>query len=159
MTNESPTLSANWSYPTNVRFGVGRIKELGKACAAEGMKRPLLVTDPGLANLPMIPEAIENLTAAGLSGAVFSDVQGNPISANVTAGIEAYKSGNHDGIIAWGGGSAMDCAKVIALMIGQERPMWDFEDIGSNWKQANPDGIATIIACLLYTSPSPRDRG
>jgi alcohol dehydrogenase class IV len=146
MTNESPTLSANWSYPTNVRFGVGRIKELGKACAAEGMKRPLLVTDPGLANLPMIPEAIENLTAAGLSGAVFSDVQGNPISANVTAGIEAYKSSNHDGIIAWGGGSAMDCAKVIALMIGQERPMWDFEDIGSNWKQANPDGIATIIA-------------
>ncbi len=146
MSQDTPTLSANWSYPTNVRFGVGRIKELGKVCVAEGMKRPLLVTDPGLANLPMIPAALANLEAAGISGAVFSDVQGNPISTNVDAGIEAYRAGSHDGIIAWGGGSAMDCAKVIALMIGQDRPMWDFEDIGSNWKQANPDGIATIIA-------------
>ena len=141
MSNAVP-LSGNWSYPTSVRFGAGRIAEIGKVCKASGMTRPLLVTDPGLAGLPMIPAALSELEAAGVPGAVFSDVKGNPVSANVNAGLDAYRSGGHDGIIAWGGGSAMDCAKAIALMAGQTRPIWDFEDIGSNWKRADEAGIA-----------------
>ena len=146
MSDHIPSLSANWNYPTAIRFGVGRISELGKICKQQGIQKPLLVTDPGLAKLPMIGEALETLKAAGVSGKVFSEVQGNPVSANVTAGLAAYRSGGHDGVIAWGGGSAMDCAKVVALMVGQTRPMWDFEDIGDNWQRADPDGIAKIIA-------------
>lgn len=146
MSNDVAALSMNWNYPTAIRFGVGRIGELGKACLSLGMKRPLLVTDPGLVKLPMIAAALKNLEAAGIPGKVFSDVQGNPISANVDNGLAVYRSGNHDGIIAWGGGSAMDCAKVIALMAGQIRPVWDFEDIGDNWKRADESGIAPIIA-------------
>ena len=146
MSTATVPLSGNWNYPTAVRFGAGRIKEIGKVCSAEGITRPLLVTDPGLARLPMIPAALAELEVAGIAAKVFSDVKGNPISANVATGIDAYRSGNHDGVIAWGGGSAMDCAKVIALMVGQTLPMWDFEDIGSNWKRADADGIAKIIA-------------
>lgn len=146
MSNDAIALSGNWNYPTSIRFGNGRISEIGKVCKAQGMTRPLLVTDPGLAGLPMIPAALSELEAAGITGAVFSEVQGNPVSANVDAGLEVYRSGGHDGIIAWGGGSAMDCAKVIALMVGQTRPMWDFEDVGANWKLANEDGIAPIVA-------------
>ncbi len=146
MSTATVPLSGNWNYPTAVRFGAGRIKEIGKVCSAEGITRPLLVTDPGLARLPMIPAALAELEATGIAAKVFSDVKGNPISANVATGIDAYRSGNHDGVIAWGGGSAMDCAKVIALMVGQTLPMWDFEDIGSNWKRADADGIAKIIA-------------
>jgi len=146
MSNDAIPLSANWNYPTAVQFGAGRISEIGKVCKAQGMTRPLLVTDPGLAGLPMIPAALSQLEAAGIPGAVFSDVRGNPVSANVEAGLEVFRSGGHDGIIAWGGGSAMDCAKVIALMVGQTRPMWDFEDIGSNWKLADETGIARIVA-------------
>jgi len=146
MTDTIPQLSGNWSYPTQIRFGAGRISELGKACKASGIQKPLLVTDPGIAKLPMIAAALETLKAAGIPSAIFADVKGNPISANVAAGLDAYKSHGCDGVIAWGGGSAMDCAKVIALMVGQSRPLWDFEDIGSNWKNADPDGIAPIIA-------------
>ena len=146
MTDTITQLSGNWSYPTQIRFGAGRISELSKACTASGIKKPLLVTDPGLAALPMIAAALENLKAADIPGALFADVKGNPISANVMAGLDAYKSHSCDGVIAWGGGSAMDCAKVIALMVGQSRPLWGFEDIGSNWKNADPDGIAPIVA-------------
>lgn len=139
-------LSGNWNYPTAVRFGAGRIAELGKACQSLGMSCPLLVTDPGLAKLPMIAEALKNLEDTGIPGAAFSEVKGNPVGANVMDGIAAYKAGGHDGIIAFGGGSAMDAAKAIALMVGQSRPLWDFEDVGDNWTRVDPDGVAPIVA-------------
>ncbi|GGF03567.1 iron-containing alcohol dehydrogenase [Stappia taiwanensis] len=138
--------SVNWSFPTAIRFGAGRIQELG-GCAAElGMKRPLLVTDPGLAKLPMVAEALDILRAAGLEPAVFSDIKPNPTGGNVEAGVAAFRSGGHDGVIAFGGGSGLDAGKVIAFMSGQTRPMWDFEDIGDWWTRADPAGIAPIIA-------------
>ncbi len=140
------SLSGNWGYPTQMRFGVGRIAELPRVCRSNGMTRPLLVTDPGIAALPMIGDAMAALTDAGLGAAVFSDVKGNPTGENVTAGVDAYRAGNHDGVIAWGGGSAMDCAKVIALMAGHDRPVWDFEDVGDNWKRADAAKIAPVIA-------------
>lgn len=140
------TPSVNWNYPTSVRFGAGRINELGQCAALLGMKRPLLVTDPGLARLPMTANALELLRQAGLEPDIFSDIKPNPTASNVEAGVAAYRAGGHDGVIAFGGGSGLDAGKVIAFMAGQTRPMWDFEDIGDWWTRADPDGIAPILA-------------
>ncbi len=140
------TLRSTWSYPTAFRIGVGRIAELAEACRAAGIARPLLVTDPGLSGLPMIAAAVATCRAAGLGVAVFDGVQANPIDANVEAGVAAFRAGGHDGVIAFGGGSALDCGKVIAFAAGQTRPLWDFEDVGDWWTRANPDAIAPIIA-------------
>jgi alcohol dehydrogenase len=138
--------TANWSYPTAVRFGAGRIKELAEACRAAGIARPLLVTDAGVAKLPITATATGLLKEAGLPVAVFSDVQSNPVESNVEAGIAAFRSGGHDGVIAFGGGSGLDTGKVIAFLFGQSRPLWDFEDIGDWWTRADPDKIAPIVA-------------
>ncbi|NQV99789.1 MAG: iron-containing alcohol dehydrogenase [Rhodospirillales bacterium] len=139
-------LSGNWNYPTSVRFGAGRIKELAQVCKDCGMKKPLLITDPGLAALPMIANALEANQAAGLPTGLFSDVKPNPVSKNVDDGVRAYKQGGHDGVIAWGGGSGVDAAKAVALMVGQDGPIWDFEDVGDNWLQVNAQGVAPIVA-------------
>ncbi|VAW10608.1 Alcohol dehydrogenase, partial [hydrothermal vent metagenome] len=137
---------ANWSYPTAIRFGAGRIAELAEACAATGLKRPLLVTDPGLADLPIAGQALDIIDSAGLGRSIFHDVDANPVEANMIAGVEAFKAGRHDGVIAFGGGSALDCGKLIAFMAGQSRPVWDFEDVGDWWTRADADAIAAIIA-------------
>ena len=140
------TLVGNWSYPTAIKFGAGRIKELGEACAQAGMKNPLLVTDRGLAPLPVTASTLDVMEAAGLGRAIFSDVDPNPNEINLAAGVEAYNSGNHDGVIAFGGGSGLDLGKMVAFMAGQTRPVWDFEDIGDWWTRADSDAIAPIVA-------------
>ena len=140
------TLTGNWSYPTAVRFGAGRISELGDACAATGISRPLLVTDRGLAGLPITGRAREIMAAAGLGDALFADVDPNPNEINLAAGVAAYQAGGHDGVIAFGGGSGLDLGKMVAFMAGQTRPVWDFEDIGDWWTRADADAIAPIIA-------------
>jgi alcohol dehydrogenase len=137
---------ANWNFPTSVRFGAGRIAELAEAVRAAGMSRPLLVTDPRLATMPIVQSALAALEAAGLGRAVFSDIKPNPVAANVEAGIAALRQGGHDGVVAFGGGSALDAGKVVAFMAGQTRPMWDFEDVGDWWTRADPNGIAPIVA-------------
>lgn len=139
-------LRGNWNYPTSIKFGAGRIAELAEAAKAVGIARPLLVTDPFLATQPMVAAAKAQLDAAGLPCAIFSDVKPNPVAANVEAGIAVLRAGKHDGVIAFGGGSALDAGKVIAFMAGQTRPMWDFEDIGDWWTRADPKGIFPIIA-------------
>ena len=143
---DTPSFIGNWNYPTKVRFGAGRIKELPRACEALGIARPLIVTDPGLAKLPMIAEAAASLNKAGLAAAVFSDVKANPVGRNVDDGVAAYRQGRHDGVIAFGGGSALDAGKAVALMAGQTRPMWDFEDVGDNWKRVDEKGIAPTVS-------------
>jgi alcohol dehydrogenase class IV len=140
------TLTANWSYPTAIRFGAGRIQELAEACEAVGMKRPLFVTDAGLVTLPIVASTLDVLEKGGLGRAMFSEVFPNPDETCLEKGLAMYKSGNHDGVIAFGGGSALDLAKIIAFMSGQNRPVWDFEDIGDWWTRADPAGIAPIIA-------------
>ena len=137
---------ASWNYPTQMIFGPGRIRNLHMACRGLGMSRPLLVTDPGLADLPMIRDALAANEAEGLPTGLFSEVKGNPVGQNVEDGVAAYRAGGHDGVIAWGGGSGLDAAKAIALMVGQSRPIWDFEDVGDNWKRVDPDGVAPIVA-------------
>ena len=139
-------MNTNWSYPTALRFGAGRISELGDACKACTMENPLLVTDPGIASLPITQTAVNAVKAAGVDCAVFSDIKPNPTGRNVEAGVAAYKAGNHDSVIAFGGGSGLDAAKVIAFMQGQTRPIWDFEDVGDWWTRADPAGIAPVIA-------------
>jgi alcohol dehydrogenase class IV len=140
------TLTATWSYPTTVRFGAGRIAELPAACRAAGMARPLLVTDKGLAGLPITARALDLLEAAGLGRGLFSDVDPNPGERNLANGIAAYRAGGHDGVVAFGGGSGLDLGKLVAFMVGQTRPVWDFEDVGDWWTRADPSGIAPIVA-------------
>ncbi|WP_170770285.1 iron-containing alcohol dehydrogenase [Ruegeria lacuscaerulensis] len=140
------SLVGNWSYPTAIKFGAGRIKELPEACAAAGMKRPLLVTDKGLAGLPITTATLDILEAAGLGRGLFSEVDPNPNEKNLETGVAAYNAGGHDGVIAFGGGSGLDLGKMVAFMCGQTRPVWDFEDIGDWWTRADADAIAPIIA-------------
>ena len=136
----------NWNYPTAMRVGVGRVSELAATCQQMAMKKPLLVTDRGLANLPMVTDQVQACLDAGLDCAVFSQVKSNPTGTNVDEGVWAYRNGSHDGVIAFGGGSALDAAKAIALMSGQTQSLWSFEDIGDNWTRARVDGIAPVIA-------------
>ncbi|MGS4944274.1 iron-containing alcohol dehydrogenase [Meridianimarinicoccus sp. RP-17] len=140
------SLVANWSYPTAVRFGAGRISELANACRAAGMTRPLLVTDRGLAGLPITAAALDLLDEAGLGRAIFSDVDANPSDRNVTEGLRVIREGGFDGVVAFGGGSGLDLGKTLAFMAGQTRPLWDFEDIGDWWTRADPAGILPIVA-------------
>ncbi|CUK21140.1 1,3-propanediol dehydrogenase [Ruegeria denitrificans] len=140
------SLVGNWSYPTAIKFGAGRIKELPEACAAAGMKNPLLVTDKGLADLLITTATLDIMEAAGLGRGLFAEVDPNPNENNLEAGVAAYNAGGHDGVIAFGGGSGLDLGKMVAFMAGQTRPVWDFEDIGDWWTRADADVIAPIIA-------------
>jgi 4-hydroxybutyrate dehydrogenase len=140
------TFQANWSYPTTVKFGPGRIKELGEACLSAGIRNPLLVTDKVLAQLDITQNAVDILKSSGFEGVVFNDVDPNPNELNLELGLNAYRKGNHDGVIAFGGGSGIDLGKMVAFMAGQKQPIWDFEDIGDWWTRADSDAISPIIA-------------
>ena len=136
----------NWSYPNTIRFGAGRITELPEACAAAGIKRPLLVTDRGLARLDITGRVLEILQSAGLGRALFAEVDPNPSDKNLAAGVSMFRNGGFDGVVAFGGGSGIDLGKMIAFMTGQTRPVWDFEDIGDWWTRANAGGIKPNVA-------------
>ena len=140
------SLRATWSYPTSIRFGAGRIDELPDACRAAGIARPLVVTDRGLAPLDITARALDLLDGAGLGRAMFSEVDPNPDERNLAAGVDAYRAGGHDGVVAFGGGSGLDLGKMVAFMAGQTRPVWDFEDVGDWWTRADAAAIAPIVA-------------
>ena len=140
------SLTANWSYPTAVRFGDGRIAEIADACTAAGISRPLLITDRNLADMDITTRTLDLLDAAGLGRAIFSDVDPNPNEKNAEAGVRAFKDGGHDGVVAFGGGSGLDLGKLVAFWAGQTRPLWDFEDIGDWWTRADANAIAPIVA-------------
>ncbi len=140
------SLVANWSYPTAIRFGAGRLAELPEACAAAGMAKPLLVTDAGLAKLPIVTQALELLRGGGLAAELFAEVKSNPDERDLAAGVAAFNSGGHDGVIAFGGGSGLDLGKLVALMAGQTRPVWDFEDVADWWTRADAAAIVPIVA-------------
>ena len=139
-------ISANWSYPTSIRFGAGRIDELAEACLSAGIKKPLLVTDRELSDLPITGRARDILHNGGLNHAKFADVDLNPNEKNLDAGLEVFRKGGHDGVVAFGGGSGLDLAKMVAFMASQSRPVWDFEDIGDWWTRADTSAIFPIVA-------------
>ena len=140
------TLIGNWTYPTTIKFGPGRIKELLEACEIAGINRPLLVTDKVLAKLEITTTVLNLLKNKGLQAEIFSDVDSNPNEINLDEGIDVYKTGQHDGVVAFGGGSSLDLGKMIAFMSGQRRPLWDFEDIDDWWTRADVDAIDPIVA-------------
>jgi alcohol dehydrogenase len=140
------SLTGNWSYPTTIKFGAGRIRELPWACGTLEIEKPLVVTDRGLASMAIVQDTLHILEKAGLLWALFSNVDPNPTDLNLEAGLKVFREGGHDAVIAIGGGSALDLGKMIAFMSGQTRPVWDFEDIGDWWTRADPKGIAPIIA-------------
>jgi alcohol dehydrogenase len=136
----------NFNYPTAIKFGAGRITELADHCRASGIARPLFVTDPGLAAMPMVRTIVDDLRRAGPGVAVFSDVRPNPVEANVLAGVRAYQAGGHDGVVAFGGGSGLDVGKLVALMQGQSVSLFDLEDVDDWWTRADASKIAPIVA-------------
>ena len=139
-------MKANWNYPTSIRVGEQRLSELGACCADLNIQNPLLITDPGLADLPILEQALAACTSGGLNCSVFSEIQPNPTGTNVEQGVSVFKDGGHDGVIAFGGGSALDAGKAIALMARQKISIWDLEDIGDNWTRADAQGIAPVVA-------------
>ncbi|VAW83978.1 Alcohol dehydrogenase [hydrothermal vent metagenome] len=146
MTSENKEIAGNWNYPTQVRFGAGRINELVEVCQFSGLENPLLVTDSGLADLPMLKQVLKQCENAGLQLAVFKDVKSNPTGENVREGLAVYKMGKHDGVIAFGGGSSLDAGKAIAVIAGQNHDLWDFEDEDDNWLRVNANIVPPIIA-------------
>ena len=136
----------NWNYPTTMWVGENRIKDIGLACKTLNIKKPLLVTDSGLANSEIVKKTLEKLNNENIITEIYSNVTGNPTGTNVNEGVIYYKKKNCDGVIAFGGGSGLDVGKAVAFMSGQTLPIWDFEDVGNNWTKANSDKIAPIIA-------------
>ena len=136
-------MSMNWNYPTTIWFGNQRINEIQKACESLNIQKPLIVTDPGILKTDIIEKINSSLNT---KANIFSDVQSNPTGNNVELGVSYFNSNAHDGVIAVGGGSGMDVGKGIAFMAGQDRSLWDFEDIGDYWTRANSEAIKPIIA-------------
>ena len=139
-------MNANWNYPTAIRVGPDRLSEIGDCCLSLNLRNPLLITDPGIKDFPFINAAVDSCKASGLNCGVFSDVQPNPTGANIEQGVSAFNSGDHDGVIGIGGGSALDAGKAIALMAKQDILIWELEDVGDNWTRADAGGIAPIVA-------------
>ena len=136
----------NWNYPTTVWVGQDRVRDLVEACINLNIKKPLFVTDKDLINLPFIIQIISEIKVKFKELSIFSNFSGNPIGENVDEGVNEFKINNCDGVIAIGGGSAIDVGKAIAFMSGQNRSIWDFEDIGDYWKRADTKKISPIIA-------------
>ncbi len=136
----------NWNYPTAIRVGAGRVNEIAEVCKTHDMAAPLLVTDPGVAALPMVRDIVDICHHAGLGIRIFSDVKSNPSGENISDGVAAYKAGKHDSVIALGGGSGQDAGKAVAVIAGQKCSLWDLEDIGDNWTRADASRIAPVVA-------------
>ena len=139
-------MKSNWNYPTTVWVGENRVSDLSEACKNLNINKPLFVTDKDLVNLSFVKNIISLNSKKFDEFTIFSNFSGNPFGENVDEGVDLFNKRKCDGVIAFGGGSALDVGKAIAFMSGQNRPIWDFEDIGDYWKRANEKKISPIIA-------------
>jgi len=142
----SPIISVNFNYPVRYRLGAGRARELPDLCKERGLNHPLVVTDPQVAALPWFSGLIQLLRQAGLDPVVFQDVHPNPVASDVEAGIALYRASGCRGVVLIGGGSALDAGKCVALLVDNEGSLFDYEDVGDNYKRADPSKIVPMIA-------------
>ncbi len=142
---------ADWTFPVPIKYGPGRIAELGALCRRSRAGRPLIVTDRGSRDLPFIARALASLAEAGIEAALFSEVAPNPTDRDVEAGREAFRAGGHDGVIAIGGGSGMDAAKAISLVGRSDRDLWAFDYDKEPPEPDAPGGFPPLI-CVPTTA-------
>ena len=154
MIDQSMLLSHDWIFPVPIAYGPGRLAEIGQKCVALGVHNPLIVTDRGSRELTFISRLVDHLSGAGLASGVFSGISPNPIDSEISFGRATYLSGNHDAIIAIGGGSAMDGAKAICLTANNDIDLWDFE-----FEQASPLISKANNFPILITIPTTAGTG
>jgi len=117
-----------FSFPAPIHFGPGVRSQVAECLKSNGLRRPLIVTDRGVAGLPFVKEIRDGLSRAGLSPEIFSEIWGNPVKSQVTAGVKAFNAHDADCIVGLGGGAALDVAKAIALMATHHGDLFDYED-------------------------------
>lgn len=118
-----------FNFPTRVRFGKGTIAELGPHLKEKGFKTPLIVTDPGLAKLPIVQKICDDLKKLNMTPHIFCEINKNPVKSNVNKGESHYKKNHCDCIIGLGGGASMDVARAIALKINHPRDLFDYVEL------------------------------
>jgi len=135
-----------WNYPTPIWFGLNRSLEIASALKNLNITKPLVVTDPQFSENESFKKIMRNLSDASIQFSIFTNLKGNPTGQNVSDGVKVFNSDLNDGVIAIGGGSALDAGKAIAFMSKQKESIWFFEDIGDNWTHANLENMPKVLA-------------
>ena len=138
--------NTNWNYPTPIWFGLNRTAEIKLALKELSISRPLIVTDPQFSENENFKKMIEHLSKGSIQFSIFTDIKGNPTGKNVSDGVLKFNADANDGVIAIGGGSALDAGKAIAFMSKQKENLWFFEDVGDNWTKAIIKDMPKVIA-------------
>lgn len=138
--------NTNWNYPTPIRFGIDRVKELSLFIDELKISNPLIVTDPQFREVAQFKGIIDSLNNSNKNYSIFSEIKGNPTGTNIRDGVDVFLKNKNDGVIAIGGGSSLDAGKAVAFMSKQKENIWYFEDIGDNWTKAIIDNLPKVIA-------------
>ena len=138
--------NTNWNYPTPIRFGIDRVKELSLFIDELKISNPLIVTDPQFREVAQFKGIIGSLNNSNKNYSIFSEIKGNPTGTNIRDGVDVFLKNKNDGVIAIGGGSSLDAGKAVAFMSKQKENIWYFEDIGDNWTKAIIDNLPKVIA-------------
>ena len=138
--------NTNWNYPTPIRFGIDRVKELSLFIDELKISNPLIVTDPQFREVDQFKGIIDSLNNSNKNYSIFSEIKGNPTGTNIRDGVNVFLKNKNDGVIAIGGGSSLDAGKAVAFMSKQKENIWYFEDIGDNWTKAIIDNLPKVIA-------------
>ena len=136
----------SWTYPTNIHFGCGLSSNLAHYCEEAEFHRPMIITDQKLIENSIITPCIDSLCNSKISFNIFTDFEENPTDKSVMEGLTVFQKNKNDGLVAIGGGSAIDLAKSVAFMDGQSQPIFNFEDRFDWWKKANKEKIRRVIA-------------
>ena len=146
--------SIDWEFPIPIAYGPGRLNEIAEFCKKSEISKPLIITDKGSKELPFISRLAGLLESASIQNNLFYGISPNPRDDEINAGCNAYRRGNHNGIIAIGGGSALDGAKAIGMTVNSGVNLWDFE-------YRKPDPILNSLDCFpnFITIPTTAGTG